>query len=260
MANAALVTDNHALSGIVTASSQALAMPASNLLTPHPSERWRSTTAPAFFVLDKGIARLADTVFVKGLVIGPNATVRLRLSIADSSGGVGEVFDSGVLPSGSGVLDVDYYAACWTLPEPVLWRYARIDIHDPDNTFVEAGCLLDGLREAFDCNFAPGAAIQMVDRSRVATTAAGLTLVWPDNWYRKIDFNFEWVSRDQRYGLIERMDRVNGRRLNVLLIVDTDSENLARDSIFGLLSDLTPNSYSQAIEIFGKQLRIDERL
>ena len=260
MANAALLTDNQALAGVVTASDQVLTMPASSLLTPHPSERWRSASPAAFFILDKGSVQAADTVMVKGLTAGPNATIRLRLSTADSAGVAADVFDSGMIANGSSGFDTDYFAAAWALPAPAAWRYARVDIADPDNLYVEAGCIVDGLREAFAYNFAPGSAVQFVDRSRVATSAAGLSLVWPDNWYRKIDFNFEWVSAGQRYGMIERMDRVCGRRSNVLLMLDTDSENLARDSIFGLVTDLTPNSYAQAIEIFGRQLRIEERL
>lgn len=260
MANAALLTDNHALAGGVSASSQALAMPASNLLTPHPSERWRSLMPEAFFVLDKGSLRTADTVMVKGLTIGPNATIRLRLSSVDGDGAAGDVFDSGSIVSGSVNLDCEYFAAVWLLPTPAIWRYTRVDIVDPDADAVEAGCIVDGLREAFAHNFAPGGSVQFVDRSRVATSAAGLSLVWPDNWYRKIDFNFEWVVTEQRYGLIERMDRINGRRLNVLLIADTASSNLARDSFYGLVTDLTPITFAQAVEIYGKQLRIDERL
>lgn len=260
MANAALLTDNHALAGLVSASGQALAMPASNLLTPHPSERWRSLTRAAFFVLDKGSQRLGDTVMVKGLTLGPNATMRLRLSSVDSDGAAGDVFDSGPVTNGSANLDRDYFAAVWLLPAPATWRYTRVDIDDPDAAAVEAGCIVDGLRDSFDYNFAIGSSVQFVDRSRVAMSAAGLSLVWPDNWYRKIDFNFEWVSAEQRYGLVERMDRVNGRRLNVLLIADTASPNLARDSFYGLVSDLTPSTFAQAVEIYGKQLRIDERL
>lgn len=260
MANAALLTDNHALTGLVSASSQALAMPASSLLTPHPSERWRSLKPEAFFVLDKGGLRIGDTVMVKGLTIGPNATLRLRLSSTDSDGAAGDVYDSGLIANGSINLDRDYYAATWVLPSPAAWRYTRVDISDPDADAVEAGCIVDGLREAFAYNFSYGGSMQFVDRSRVATSAAGMSLVWPDNWYRKIDFNFEWVTPEQRYGLIERMDRVNGRRLNVLLIVDTGSPNLARDSFYGLITDLTPSTFAQAVEIYGKQLRIDERL
>jgi hypothetical protein len=260
MANAALVIENHTLAGLVAASSQALAMPATNLLTPHPSERWRSLSPTAYFVLDKGSERVADTVFVKGLTAGRNATIRLRLSSTDSTGVAGDVFDSGPVANGSLNLDVDYYAAAWALPAPLSWQFTRVDIFDPDADFVEAGCLMDGLREAFNYNFTSGSGIQFVDRSRVATSAAGLSMVWPDNWYRKVDFSFEWVSAAQRYGLIERLDRINGRRMNVLLIVDVDSPNLARDSVFGLVTDLTPNTFAQAVEIFGKQLRIDERL
>jgi hypothetical protein len=93
----------------------------------------------------------------------------------------------------------------------------------------------------------------------VATSASGLSLVEEDNWFRKVDLSFD-VTETQRYGLFERLDRVAGRRKSVLLLINPNSDNLARDAIFGLVTDLTPTTWAQAIEIYGKQLRISERL
>jgi hypothetical protein len=64
----------------------------------------------------------------------------------------------------------------------------------PTPTYVEAGCLLDGLSESFAYNFVPGGSIQVVDRSRVAPTSSGMTLTWDDNQFRRVDLTFQWVS------------------------------------------------------------------
>src|SRR5689334_10928661 len=100
MANAALVIDNFADDATVAVSSQALTMPAQNLLTPHPSERWRSLSNADFFVLDKGASLSADTVMIGGLTCGVNSTLRLRLSTSDSTGAAGDVLDTGVIANG----------------------------------------------------------------------------------------------------------------------------------------------------------------
>lgn len=235
-------------------------MPASNLLSPHPSERWRSVGGAAYLLLDLGVLSDADTFFVKGLIASAAATVRLRLSSADSTGAAGDVFDSGSVANGSANLDVDYFAACWCLDGLDPWRYARLDIVDATRSFIEVGSVCAGQREAFAENFQPGGGIQFVDRSRVAPTATGLSLVSPDNWFRRIDLTFEMITQSQRWGMIERLDRVNGRRRNTLLITDTASSNLARDSFFGLVKDISPSTWAQAIEIYGKQISIEERL
>jgi hypothetical protein len=260
MASAAIVIDNNADASTVGASSQVLTLPASNLLTPHPSERWRSLTNSDYFVLDKGALISADTVMLCGLTCGPNATIRLRLSTVDPIGAIGDVLDTGALASGDLHFDVEYGSFVYQLPSPASWRYVRFDIADPDATFVEAGCILDGLSTTFDFNFVPGGSIQYVDLSRVASTSSGMTLTWDDSTFRRINFSFDFVSEDQRYGLIERMDKVKGRKRNMLLITDPDSTNLPRDSVYGLVTDISPITFGAVIDIFGKQLQIDERI
>lgn len=265
MANAALLIDNVAENAALAASSQVLTMPASNLRTPHPSQRWRSLTAADFVVADKGSAIAADTVLICGLTCGAKAEVRLRLSSIDATGAAGDILDTGAIATGATAFDVEYGAFLWLLPATAAWRYTRFDITDPDAGYVEAGCLVEGVREAFTYNFAPGDTIQHVDRSRVSPTSSGMTLVWDDNTFRRLNLSINAVTTAQRFGLVERLDRVKGRKRNVLLIIDPDSSNLPRDSIYGLVTDQTPVAFSNAFAVdgqplFGKQLRIDERI
>jgi hypothetical protein len=258
--NAALVIDNLADDGVVSASTQALAMPAAQLQSPHPSERWRSVGNSAFIVLDKLALLESDTVMLCGLTCGSNTTIRLRLSSIDASGAAGDMLDTGVIANGAPQLDVEYGAFVYLLDDPASSRFTRIDISDPDADFVEAGILLDGLREEFTVNFAPGAGVQYVDRSRISNSSSGQTLTWTDNTFRRVDMSFPWVEEDQRYGLIERLDRVKGKHENVLLIMEPSSSNLPRSSIYGLMTDLTPATFGVISELFGKQLRMDERI
>lgn len=261
MANAAIVIDNNADSSTVAASSQVLTLPASNLLTPHPSERWRSTASSSYFVLDKGSVISADTVALFGLTCGATSTVQLRLNSIDATGAAGDILNTGALATGDAHFDVNYTSFVYRLSAPASWRYARFDIIDPAATYVEAGCVLDGLSESFAYNFTPSSTIQHVDRSRVAPTSSGMTLTWDDNEFRRIALSFDFTTRTQRYGVIERLDRVKGRKRNVFMMTDTASDNMPRDSVYGLVTDLTPVTFGPAgADIFGKQLRIDERI
>lgn len=261
MANAAIVISNLADGKSAVASSQALTMPISNLFTPHPSERWRSLVNSAYFVFDKGAAISADTVMVGGLTCGANATIRVRCSTIDATGAAGDVYDSGVLATGTTNFDIRYPSTfVKRLAAPASYRYVRVDISDPDAAYVEAGAIVDGLSEAFTYNFTPGGSIQYVDRSRIGQTSSGLTLPWVDNTFRRADISFNWVTEAQRNGLIEDLDRVNGRHKNVLLITNPDSTSLPRATLFGLMTDITPVTYGPIFDLFGKQLRIEERI
>lgn len=265
MANACIVIDNNADAATVGASSQVLTMPASNLLTPHPSERWRSLSNSAWFVLNKGASIVSDTIMLAGLSCGANATLRLRLSTVDASGAAGDVLDTGAIANGDPTFDVTYGCFLTRLAAPAAWQYARVDIVDPDAAYVEAGCILDGLSHKFVYNFAPSGAFQHVDRSRVTKAASGLTLTWDDNHYRQVNLTFNAVTSAERYGVVERLDRVKGKKRNVLLITDPASNNLPRDSIFGLVTTQTPISFNQAFDtggnpLFGKQFQIEERI
>src|SRR5690242_11145500 len=108
MANACLIIDNQAEGAAIAASSQAFTMPAANLLTPHPSERWRALAGSAYVVLRKRSAVASDTVMLCGLTCGPNATMRLRLSSADVTGLAGDVLDTGIVANGDPHFDVAY--------------------------------------------------------------------------------------------------------------------------------------------------------
>jgi hypothetical protein len=236
-------------------------MPSFNLLTPHVSERWRSLSGTAWFVLDLRSLKSIDTIMLRGMTLGASSTARVRLSSTDSTGAAGDISDSGSLTSEvSTYFDLDYGALVYLLPFPTNCRYVRIDLTDPDAAYVEAGALLAGLREEFIYNPAPGAGITTIDRSRRASSSGGQTLIWNDNQYRQITLSFDLIDVAQRYGVFERMSRVNGMHKNVLLITDTDSANVARDSFFGLVSSQNQIAYLAAPDLYSQQLTINERL
>jgi hypothetical protein len=262
MANAAAVFNNQALAAaaVITASSQQQTLPVSNLQTPHVSERWRSASNADYFTVDKGSLVADDTVMVRGMTASVAATARLRLSTSDPASG--DVLDTGALASGAtAYFDLTYGAFVYLLAAaPSAWRYARFDIADTAASYVEAGVVCIGTRNQFDINFEAGESLGYVDRTRLAQTAGGLTLTWPDNKFRRWSVNFPWIDAAQRYGFVEQMDLLNGKGQNVLMIRDTGSANLARDSIFGLVTDLAPVTLPEVIDIFGKVYNIDERL
>ncbi len=55
-----------------------------------------------------------------------------------------------------------------------------------------------------------------------------------------LDLSFEWITASQRNGIVEEIDRDNGPTDDIFMVTDTESANLARDSIIGLATDTTP--------------------
>jgi hypothetical protein len=271
MANAAVLHANLADDGTLSVSDEEALMRVAMLQDPHVLRRWRSRTLTPYFVLDLGATASIDTIMLRGMTVTDDCTLRVRISSADATGAAGDVYDSATdyptgIEDGDDVFDVDYGALLILLPAVLsTGRYVRIDFNEAGSgaTYVEAGRLGVGVRTAFDINFAPGATVGWIDRSIRAKTRGGQTLVWHDDKHRAVSLNMEWVTSSQRYGLVETMDRVNGQSTDILLVLDTESDNLARDSIWGLVSDLTPvaytNIYGSDGAIFQKSYQIEER-
>lgn len=260
MANAAIAYLNLADLGNIATSSQVTSMPVSNLQDPHIGIRWRSNINDAYFVVDLLSSQTVDTVVVLGLTVSSTATVRVRICSVDPTGGSGDVADSGTIASGSTYFDATYGAIVYKLDAAASARYIRVDITDNTASYVEAGRVFVGLSTQFTYNYNWGWSFGYTDRSVRIKSRGGQTLVLADNSFRTLTVDFGWVSSAQRYGIVESVDRVNGQNTDVLFITNTDSTNLARDSIWGLVNNLSAVTNPALADIFGKQYVIEERL
>lgn len=260
MANAALAITNLADLGTTTASTEETLMPGSRLANEHVGKRWRSTAEPGYIICDLGSAKSIDTIALLGMTAAAAATVQVRASASDATV-VGSLdFDSGSLADGSQYWDTDYDSIVYLRSSPVSTRYVRIDITDTPASYVEAGRLFIGLREAFSYNFVPGGGVTWTDRSRKTKSAGGQTLIFPDNKFRTAEINFDWVTEAQREGLWETMALANGNSEDVLLILDTASDSLPRDSIWGLVVNPIRTAFTGIADVYTAPLTVEERL
>jgi hypothetical protein len=250
MANAAIAYVNLADTATITTSSQEILLPALNVQNPHIARKWRGQgSGTDFLVFDLGSSVPLNTLATFGIT---GTSIRYRVSSVDSTGASGDVYDSGTL-------SVDQaYLSSIVLPATISGRYVRVDISIASG-YVEAGRVYIGVRQGFTYNFSRGWQRAWVDRSTRTKTRGGQTQVYPDSTYRTVDVTFDFISRTDRNGFVETIDRVNATKTDVLFIGDTASTNLARDSIWGLMVNLSPvvEPYSSA---FTKQYQIEERL
>lgn len=242
---------------VVSATSAQILTPPSLLLDPHVSRHWRGSGGISDdIIVDLGSTQSIDTIYGMGSNLTASGSTRLRVSSVDSTGAAGDEYESGAIV---GKVDPNYGYAPFLLPTPVSGRYVRMGFSDASLSAIELGRMFIGLRTQFTYNFDYGWSIQRVDRSTRTKTRSGQTQVFRDNAYRTFDLPMNFVAPEDRYGLIEAMDIACGQNTDVLMISDPTSSNLGRDSIWGLVSDLTaiiqPN-----LAVFTKDYKIEERL
>lgn len=246
---AAVLFDNLVDRAIVSASTSETLARANRVQNEHVARRWRSLTGEDYLVVDFGTPVSIDTVSALGLSA---TTARLRLSTSDH--GAGDLYDSGADAVSQG-----FRQAVWLLPAPVMARFLRIDFVNAGASYVEAGRIVAGVRAAYEINFSYGWGFSYADLSRKTRTRGGQTQVNRDSRYRVLEVAFELIGKADRHGFVDTIDRVNGLSLDVLFIADPDSDDLARDTVWGLISETTP-VVQPYFDRFSKNYRIEERL
>lgn len=260
MSNAALLWRNLADAGLLTASAAVSGMPVSQLQGEHVRKPWRAAGASAHVICDFGAAVDLDTVGLFGITAGASATARLRLSTADATGAAGDALDTTAVASGTQFFDVDHGALVWAGAAAVTGRWLRIDLAEPGAAHLEAGRIVAGARTAFATNFAPGSGRGRIDPSiRTATLGAG-TLIDRRRSRRFLDLGFDWVTAAEWADIVEPIERERGLTDDVLVMIDPESTNLPRDTVWGLLSDMSPSQFTAIPDLVSTRYRVEERL
>jgi hypothetical protein len=244
---------------LITATSSNLLLPVSNITNPHIARKWRGTTpAQDSIIIDMGAMVNFDTMAAFGLT---GNAIRMKASAIDSTGAAGEVFTQpDMIGSVNGIFyDQRYNSSIALLPAPLSARYFRIDKFDDSGGLVEVGRVFIGLRTQFSYNFAKGWSRTYSDLSLRSKTRGGQTQVFPDTVFRTIDVTFDFLTQSDRDGFVEDVDRTNALKTDVLFVTNPDSANLARDSVWGLMTSLTP-VVQPSVSTFTKQYTIEERL
>jgi len=251
MANAIITYTNVADTGTLLASTSALLLPVSNIQVPHIARKWRGNNGSSdFVILDLGTPQNIDTVAVLGIT---GTQIRIRLSSVDATGAAGDLFDNGTV-----AVDQGYLSSILLLPSPVSCRYLRFDV-TTSGTFVEIGRLFAGLQTQFAYNYTAGWQRTWVDLSTRTKTLSGQSLIFQRPAYRTYDVSFDFLKENDRDGFVEDIDRINAMKTDVLFIQNPISSNLSRDSVWGLMTALTP-VVQPYTGIFTKQYQIEERL
>lgn len=254
---AAVLYRNLADASLITASSAAGSMSPAHLKDPHVARKWRGGGNLAeWLIVDLGSLQPVDTFALIGLNLTAAGTVRVRVSATDATGLAADAYDSTVLV---GAVDPAYGYFVHLAVQPVSGRYVRIDLADT-LSYIQAGRLAIGKRSIFETNFSVGWSRSYTDLSRRTPSRGGQTYINRGPKYRSADVSFDWLTEDERNGFVEEIDRECGMSDDVLFVSDQTSDNLGRDSVWGLLDDLQGIVQPYSIDVFRKAYRISERL
>jgi hypothetical protein len=223
--------ENDVDAGAVSASNSVASLPASNVKDFDIQRVWRAASNSASLFVDTG--RLLTLGVVAG--INSNATLgdtfRVRASTTDAGVASNLSYDSGSL---QGVDPVWGQFIHFPFP-PVPYRYLRLDMTQQDPP--EIGRLMAGeaWRSTRHMSLVTTPESLWRDPSRWSYSIGQNLFVdslAPQRGYR---FTVRGVSDDEKISQIDEMNRLRGRRKDLLVCIDAASSNLGRDSIWGML-------------------------
>lgn len=252
MARASILYENLADDGLVTSSSALLKKPAANVQTPDVGESWQSQTTSASLYLDLHAVTQINTVAVIGLVA---TSARIRASSTDPTCVSADVLDTTMQS-----VDQLYLQHLAILDESDGAQYIRVDlVNAGGEDYCRIGRLVVGLRSTYSFNFGYGWSFTNVDPSVRSETLGGQIKIELRNIYRVLEMPFERIEDEDRETFVEEIDRMNCLHKDVLVIKDSDGDNLAFESIWGLISDATP-IFGAGEDYSSKILKVRERL
>lgn len=263
----ALLSDNLADDATVTASSWIISAPPSRLQNAHTSRRWQGSSGATEYVLATWTtAQSIDVIellkcakLVSGIesAMTSAAIVRVRVSSVDLTGAAGDLYDSGISPQ-LVFIDEAYESLAVFLAAPVSAKAVRIDLTEAGAEAIKAGRLVIGLKDTFSINYSYGWAFGFNDLSRITRSAGGQTFIDREITYRVLNVNFEYLDETERYDFIIETERLNGLSSDVLFITNIATTHPSRDSVWGLVQDMSPAT--QSFTFFSKSYSIQERL
>lgn len=241
----------------LTPSTEAPALPATNLLRPDPFHGWRTLTAiNSTLTIDLGATKPVRLIWLGYTNATATAiwAVLAANSVAELSSGPG--YSSGNLshwPTPN--LDLmgwkRTHAYLW-LPAPIAFRYWRISVADTGNPdgYYQAGRLY--MANAWVPAKPPqmgegsrgidiGWSMAVKDASELERPIRGGAIVRPRGKWRELRLSLSFLAEDEMFENAHMIDRLRGASGDVLVLRDPENPRRHMDeSIQGLMTSLQP--------------------
>ncbi|MBI1243759.1 MAG: hypothetical protein GC202_02045 [Alphaproteobacteria bacterium] len=221
----------------LTASHEVTTLPVANLQNADILKVWRSAGSTVPWVqADLGQARAIRVLGLFGLVaLASGDTVRWRLG---TTPGAGDVYDSGAVACGRAP---GYAKSLHCLAASLSARYVRVDLSAPSlaTTYIDVGRLWVGDAWQGARNFSYGISHAIDDGKSKQVAADGApnssVFVDPRAVGQTVSFALEAVGESEMWNYAMEIQRVPGRKRQVLFVPDPDSAWINRAAVLGLI-------------------------
>lgn len=252
------------LGTLTSVSSEVGSFLASNIFLPQPFDRWRTSVATGFLVIDFGASGISVRMLVNGYTNATgSATIRWRAS--DSSGLLTSApsFDTGVVRHWPGTADYSDWNRTHSiifLHGPVRFRYWRLDVDNVGAANYECGRLI------LDDPWIPprgmdwGSSVRYVETVRRVRALGGALYSAGRGLYREFSFSLRVTERqDPLLEQAERLERLRGGSKELFVMLDTENQNVWMDrSGYCVFQDLGP-TVNLTRNLWGKSYALEER-
>lgn len=216
----------------LTAGDEADEMPAAELLTMQPTDKWRAALANAFVVVDLGSATVVRLVALLATNATAAATWRIRAATSEANLTAAPGYDSTAIAFPiAGTLDAALIAARrvhgvkWLGAAGQNFRWWRVDLIDAGNPdgYLEAGrlYLAAGFQPATNYQF--GAGLEPVDNTEHRETMGGNTVPGGGSEPKRVLRLPLVFAALADYRALMDLARLRGHRRDVLVVLDPDA-------------------------------------
>ena len=268
MSNILIATPIFSDLGVITAGSQTADMNAENLLKIQPTDVLRAVDLNNVYVVEDLLA--AKTINLAALMFhnGTSASQwRVRAATSEANLTAAPGYDSGLVDMwGKSGLDDDgwekYHSFMWFGNLPKTYQWWIIDVSDLSNPagYFQAGRLY--LSNAFvpTINAAYGWGTGIRENSSRSQTSGSNTFSASRKVSRVHNFTLPFLSEDEMYGNVHKIERLRGNSRDVLVHFDVENGDRIMDWAYYGLMNIKGEINNPVFEQYEKKFEIEEIL
>lgn len=228
-----LASVNHADTALITTAATP-SLPAANLQTDDIQEIWRGfSPGGSAIIVDLGAVSEIGVIALINTNLRPSDSVNIAISNTDPAGSAGEVYVAGLHPA---AVDPVWRKYVHFIEPNVLGRYIRISITISQGP-ATAGRLVVAPTWAPSRNMSFEFEKIPRDRSTITYSLGGNAFVDSRQSQRGWRFTIRGLTETESDEQVGELNRLRGTKRDVLVCRNKDSDNLGRDTIWGLMEE-----------------------